>query len=57
MMQWLGGGHVNPDVRGDVWLRLNLALSERGGCRLEAGQRNRPIVVQEWVPIPRKANG
>lgn len=48
---------MNPDVRGDVWLRLNLALSERGGCRLEAGQRNRPIVVQEWVPIPRKANG
>ena len=51
MMQWLGGAHVNPDVRGDdddVWPRLNSA--EGGGCRLVNDQRNRPTAVQETHP-------
>ena len=35
MIRW-GSGHASPDVHADgVWVRLNLALSERGESRLE----------------------
>ena len=34
-IRW-GSGHASPDVHADdVWVRLNLALSERGESRLE----------------------
>jgi len=56
-IRWLGSGHASPDVHADdVWLRLNSALSERGGCGLGGDLRNRRTGVQEKVQVPRKAN-
>ena len=54
--------NLNPDVRADVCLLSNSALSERGGNMFVVERRNR-IVVQEraqWqqeAQMARKANG
>jgi hypothetical protein len=53
MIRW-GSGHASPDVHADgAWVRLNLALSERGQYRLVGDQRDRQDVVQEKVHFPR----
>ena len=51
MIRWVGDGHTSPDIRADMCLRMNLALSERRGSMIVEGQRRRDTVARRMIII------